>query len=309
MSNYSESSFEESNENSAWYKILHLIPPGSKVLDVGCSSGNFGQALIQKRRCSVDGIELNPADAKLAAEKLRKVWALDIERDDLAELAKNKYDVINFGEVIEHLVRPIETLLRVKPLLKSRGMISFSIPNMAHISVRLALLQGNFEYTETGLLDKTHLHFYDQREVQRVLNEAGYEITDLEFVKKDYPKELLLQELKKMGLNPAEKFYKLAAKADASAFQFVGRAQVAQVKHYRLAEFGPIDMFNSFYENTKQGYEQQINRLRKELKITQTGLEQSHKELERARKELSYKIEHPYRSVAGHFKRKVKPKP
>ena len=59
---------------------------------------------------------------------------------------------------------------------------------MAHISVRLALLQGDFEYTQTGLLDKTHIHFYDQREVERVFNEAGYEITNLEFVKRTTPK-------------------------------------------------------------------------------------------------------------------------
>lgn len=311
MSNYSDSSFDttdESNGNTSWYKIFHLTPPGSSVLDIGCSSGNLGQLLIQKRQCRVNGVELNPADAKLAAGKLHRVWVLDIEGDDLAEFGKNKYDVIIFGEVIEHLVKPTETLKRIKPLLNNKGMILFSIPNMAHIAVRLALLRGNFEYTETGLLDKTHVHFYDQHEVERVFGEAGYEITNLEFVKKDYPRELLHKELKKMGLNPTEKFYNLAAKPDASAFQFVGKATPSEIKHHKLAEFGPIDMFNNFYENTKLEYEQRIKELMKKLEKTQQNVKSIQRNVESVQKELKYKVEHPYRSVAGHVKRKVKSK-
>jgi SAM-dependent methyltransferase len=277
------------------------------VLDIGCSSGNFGAELTARRGCIVDGIEVEPRDAKAAEKKLRRVYLLDIEKNDLSPI-KEKYDVIYFGDVIEHLVKPIEALKHVKPLLKNNGMILFSIPNMAHISVRLALLRGNFEYTETGLLDKTHIHFYDQHEVERVFNEAGYAITNLEFIKKDYPREFLDKELKEMGLTPTEKFYNLAVKPDASAFQFVGRAKPATVKHHRLAEFGPIDMFDSFYENTKLGYERQIKELKKELEKTRQDVERTKQNVESAQKELRYKVEHPYRSVAGHVKRKVKSK-
>lgn len=307
MSNYSDSSFDASNANSSWYKALHSIAPKSSVLDIGCSSGNFGAELTARRGCVVDGIEVEPRDAKAAQKKLRKVYILDIEKDDLS-LIKERYDVIYFGDVIEHLVKPIETLSRIRPLLKNDGMILFSIPNMAHISVRLALLRGDFEYTQTGLLDKTHIHFYDQHEVERVFNEAGYEITNLEFIKKDYPRELLDKELKKIGLNSTGKFYNLAAKPDASAFQFVGRAEPAKVRHHKLAEFGPIDMFDSFYENTKLGYERQIEELKKELEKTRRDLERTRQDVESTQKELRYKVEHPYRSVAGHVKRKVKSK-
>ena len=307
MSNYSESSFDASNTNSSWYKAFHSIAPKSLVLDVGCSSGNFGAELTARRGCIVDGIEVEPSDAKAAQKNLRKVYLLDVEKDSLSPI-KEKYDVIYFGDVIEHLIKPTETLSRIKPLLKYKGMVLFSIPNMAHISVRLALLRGNFEYTQTGLVDKTHLHFYDRHEVERVFNEAGYEITNLEFVKKDYPRELLRKELKKMGLETTEKFYNLAAKPDASAFQFVGRAKPATVKHHRLAEFGPIDMFDSFYENTKLGYERQIKELKKDVEKTRQDLERTRQDVESAQKELKYKVEHPYRSVAGHVKRKVKSK-
>ena len=67
-------------------------------------------------------------------------------------------------------------------------------------------------------------------------------------------------------------------------------------------------MFNSFYENTKLQYERQKKELKQDLKNTQKDLERTQQDIKSVQKELSYKIEHPYRSAAGHFKRRVKSK-
>lgn len=286
MSNYSDSAFDESSENTSWYKVFKLVPESSTVLDIGCSSGNFGQVLIERKACTVDGVELDSKDAKTAAKKLRNVWQLNVEYDDIKPLGNGRYDVIYFGDVVEHLVDPIATLQRIKHLLKPTGVILFSIPNMGHIGIRLALLAGDFEYTETGLLDKTHLHFYTQPEVKRVYESAGYRINHLDFVKKDYPKELLKKYLEKYGLKANEDFYKRMAQTDASAFQFVGTAIPASVKNHKLKQFGPIDLFEKFHEDTKKNYESEISNLNERL---------------------SYHERHPFRTAAGHVKRKLKP--
>jgi predicted RNase H-like nuclease (RuvC/YqgF family) len=54
-----------------------------------------------------------------------------------------------------------------------------SIPNVAHGSVRLALLQGKFEYRPLGLLDGTHLRFFTRESVEQLFDDAGFEITGL----------------------------------------------------------------------------------------------------------------------------------
>lgn len=267
MSNYSDSSFDPENSNTSWYKVFHSIDRDTKVLDIGCSSGNFGKELINRRNCIVDGIEINTSDAKEARKNLRTVYELNIETDDLGVI-KDRYDTIYFGDVIEHLVDPVEALKKVKSLLKKDGNIVFSIPNMAFIGVRLDLLDGNFDYTETGLLDKTHLHFYTKKEIERVFAEAGFVINQFDYVMKDYPKAVIKKELKKVGLTASEKFFKKAASIEASAFQFVGKVSIGSpdMTPIKRKQFGPVDLFESFYNDTVANHKLEVARLEKEIK-------------------------------------------
>jgi len=266
MSNYSDSQFGEDSKNTSWYKVFHMVPEGSKVLDFGCSSGNFGAALIRLRKCKVDGLEIDPDDAKQARKKLGKVYQVNIEHEDDKQIDRD-YDVIYFGDVIEHLVDPIAVLKKVRTYLSPKGVVIFSIPNMGHIGVRLALLKGDFDYTETGLLDKTHLHFYTLKEIKRVFAEAGYNIEDIDFVEKDYPQKLLKDWLKGIGLTPSSDFFKQMQGVEASAFQFVGvaRPSVKPVNTHKLAQFGPIDLFESYFTNVTDDYKQRIIELEAEV--------------------------------------------
>lgn len=227
MSQYSENKFYDS-DNHSWGLIYKYVKDSSKVLDVGCSSGTLGQVLIERKNCIVDGIEPYHQDAVEASRKLRKVYELNVESADLSAL-KQKYDVLIFADVVEHLVEPINTLKRVRQLLKPGGVILYSIPNMAHISIRLSLLEGKFDHTETGIIDKTHLHFYTHRQIEKTFEAAGYSIVDQKYTYVVYPKRLVDIKLRKLGLNVnSEKAYKmLADDVEAQAFQFIGMAKAS----------------------------------------------------------------------------------
>lgn len=263
MSNYSESKFINKS-NSSWSKTFERIEPGSKVLDVGCSSGNFGQELIKRKKCIVDGIEIDHEDNKKAKTKLRNVYDISIDSEDIIQI-NEKYDVINMGDVIEHLTNPIRALSAIRPLLNDNGYILFSVPNMAHIGVRLQLLTGDFDYTETGLLDKTHLHFYNIKELERIFSESGYSISDLDYVKKDYPNDLIKDYLKSMGLTPNGKFLDAMHRPQAAAFQFIGIARPGRAMHIKIDNFGPVDMFESYYNDKVKMYENEIKSLKSEM--------------------------------------------
>ena len=78
--------------------------------------------------------------------------------------------------MLEHLVDPWAALRDAATLLRPDGRIVVSIPNVAHGSVRLALLQGDWDYTDKGLLDRTHLRFFTLETVCDLLESSDLAI-------------------------------------------------------------------------------------------------------------------------------------
>lgn len=237
MSNYSTSEYHENeNSNTPWQKVMSYVDPGTTLLDIGCSSGNFGAELISRKHCVVDGVELDASDVKLARKKLRKVTSFNIENGVPADMNGIKYDYVYYGDVIEHLVNPIVALQNTKQLLKPEGKLLFSIPNMSHISVRLAVIEGKFGYGETGLLDKTHLHFYDFKEIERVFDDAGYKIIKSDYILRDVPEDIIVDELATVGLTANEKFLNIARQTENVAYQVCGVAVPLEKGEHKVSK-------------------------------------------------------------------------
>jgi 2-polyprenyl-3-methyl-5-hydroxy-6-metoxy-1,4-benzoquinol methylase len=179
MANWYETEIEFGTRSSHTL-ILDFVGHNKRVLDVGTSTGYLAEALA-KRGCTVIGIELDPEAARQAEEHCERVVVGDVETLGVhEELGRERFDVIVFGDVLEHLRDPLRTLERLKPLLLPEGYVVASIPNVAHGSVRLALLQGRFQYRPLGLLDNTHLRFFTRETAEQLFSDAGFEVGKLE---------------------------------------------------------------------------------------------------------------------------------
>jgi SAM-dependent methyltransferase len=160
--------------------LVELItePPGS-VLELGCGAGATG-ALVKQRFGDVRyvGIELDHGAAAIARRRLDEVIVANIEQVDLKEhgLAKESFDLIICGDVLEHLYDPWKALYLLRDYLKPQGKLLASIPNTQNIGVILHLLNGNWTYMEHGLLDATHIRFFTLREIDKLFSGTGYEI-------------------------------------------------------------------------------------------------------------------------------------
>jgi hypothetical protein len=126
-----------------------------QVLDVGCWSGLMGPLLLAMGVRAVDGIEIDSVAAARAATQYRKVWQADIEVFDIP--ADCYYDRIICAD----------------------GLLLVSIPNVAHWSLRVKLALGHWDYTDRGLLDRTHLHFFTLRSAKMEIEAAGYGVQDV----------------------------------------------------------------------------------------------------------------------------------
>jgi 2-polyprenyl-3-methyl-5-hydroxy-6-metoxy-1,4-benzoquinol methylase len=168
-----------SNPNSSHTLIVELVGANKTVLDVGCATGYLARALVE-RGCTVSGFERDPEAAAVASGFLDKLVVGDLETVDLGEaFGGGSYDAIVFGDVLEHLRDPLPVLRQAKTLLAPGGSVVASIPNVAHGSVRLALLQGRFDYRPLGLLDETHLRFFTRASIERLLRLAGLAPVDV----------------------------------------------------------------------------------------------------------------------------------
>ena len=162
-----------SNRNNSHTLMVELIGGTKRVLDVGCATGYLAEAL-SARGCTVSGVEFDAEAAEQARPHLERLVVGDIETMDLSEVfGEDRFDVIVFGDVLEHLRDPLSALRRAKALLTERGSVVASIPNIAHGSVRLALVAGRFDYQELGLLDSTHVRFFTRSSIEDLFREAG----------------------------------------------------------------------------------------------------------------------------------------
>ena len=169
-------SVDLSNKNSSITQLILLTGRNKKVLEAGPATGYITEAL-RARGCQVTAIERDPQAAELAARFCDRMLVGDIEKIDLAStFAGDQFDVVMFGDVLEHLVNPDAVLEKVSPLLRAGGYVVASIPNIAHASVRLMLLDGRFTYTDKGLLDHTHVRFFTKAGLEALFKEAGYSI-------------------------------------------------------------------------------------------------------------------------------------
>ncbi len=158
---------------------MQLTGQGKNVLELGAASGHV-TAELTKRGNRVTAVEIDISNRDLLNQAAEKVIITDLDRLDLVEkLQGEKFDVIIAGDVLEHTTRSGLILIQIQELLKEGGYVVASIPNIAHGDVRLTLLEGNFPYAESGLLDKTHLQFFTRSSVKELFNDNGFEIAEI----------------------------------------------------------------------------------------------------------------------------------
>jgi 2-polyprenyl-3-methyl-5-hydroxy-6-metoxy-1,4-benzoquinol methylase len=222
MSKYSKQGVPLDDQNTAPTRILGMVPVGSRVLDVGCSSGYLGEALKRQRGASVWGIELDETDAAMARERgFEEVFVADLDSFDWDDLGRREFDVIVFADVLEHLKRPGDAIRGAVPHLAPDGVVIASIPNIAHLSIRVELMEGGFAYEKLGLLDDTHLKYFTKKTIDDLFRSAGLSINRLEVTLYDLPEDRITVRLRAVGLETTPLFWEKMNSDEARAFQYI----------------------------------------------------------------------------------------
>lgn len=209
------------NKNTSHTKIIDLIKCDTEILEFGCSTGYMTKELA-KKRCNVIGVEFNKLAAEKAQNYCKKIIIGNIEALDYKnELKNSKFDYIIFADILEHLKNPKSVLIKVKQFLKKGGKLIISVPNIAHSSIRLELLTGDFEYEELGILDETHLKYFTKKSIIRLLDSCGYYIIRLDSVSLGLTIETIKKLLKKINIICTPDILNVFNQPEAIAYQYV----------------------------------------------------------------------------------------
>jgi SAM-dependent methyltransferase len=159
--------------NNAHAYQLRLVGRDKDVLELGCAAGHMTRAL-KEQGCRVVAIDVDADAVRFAGEFADRALVEDIGADPPLTSLDERFDVVLAGDVLEHLPDPGRLLDRCRTLLRPDGYLVLSVPNVAHVDLRLALLQGYWDYRDWGLLDRTHLRLFTRRSLDRLLRDSGY---------------------------------------------------------------------------------------------------------------------------------------
>jgi len=149
---------------------------GRRALDVGAADGFLAERLTA-HGWSVTALERDPELAARARGRCKEVVVADLE--SAPPLLHGPFEAIIYGDVLEHLSDPTTVLRALDQTLAPGGAVIVSVPNVAHLWVRLSLLAGRFDYADRGILDRTHLRFFTRRTLLELLRSAGLRVDEL----------------------------------------------------------------------------------------------------------------------------------
>jgi SAM-dependent methyltransferase len=157
-------------------RIVELVPPGARVLDIGCGIGEILSMLRQTRQCRCAGMDISPA-------AIRKLLLAGIEGKVSAlpevPFPSASFDAVLCTETLEHVSNVNRSLAEIRRVLKPGGLFLASVPN------------GENDR------DEAHVHRFHQRDLERLLRRE-FEIDSIESIEEP-PDSTLFAMCRKSG--------------------------------------------------------------------------------------------------------------
>lgn len=195
-------------------EILKTVGKDKMVLEIGSSVGYMTKAFLDNG-CSVDVVETNKEAVSKIPKKVRAIFNQSIEDTEIYKLLKPDYEYIIMADVLEHLVNPSAVLKKLLKVAHADTKLLISLPNIACWAMRKQLFfKGDFKYQDSGLLDRTHLHFYTVNTLPKLLSENGWKVKKVIGTIVRLPFEETINKIPILGMIFRQVIYKRSLKSE-----------------------------------------------------------------------------------------------
>jgi len=160
-------------------RLLEVVGCDKTVLEI-TGEGESLSPLLAARRCRVASVQPQANGRHGAGPHCDRVIVGDVELLDLEhETAGARFDVVLAVDVLTLVKDPWALLRKVARLLQPYGCVVATVPNFAHLSVRLSMLAGGSPY-DGGFTRFSQLRFYTREVLVSLFHEAGFGIAFLD---------------------------------------------------------------------------------------------------------------------------------
>ena len=150
----------------------------ARVLEIGCAAGSFAKTLRQQP-CELWGVEPNPEAARQAATMFDHLLQGTYE-DTRDRLPDRYFDLVVCNDVIEHMPDHDAFLRHIRTKMTPGAFLVGSVPNVRHITCLYKLLVlRDWPYSNSGILDRTHLRFFTRKSLHRALTQIAVALHQL----------------------------------------------------------------------------------------------------------------------------------
>jgi methionine biosynthesis protein MetW len=170
--------------------VYDKIAAGSRVLEIGCSTGYFSEVLMRKN-CDVMSVDNDPDAVRACQQKGIEAHRWDVGTDEFYNFLSTHapLDYVLAMDVLEHLAAPHLLVSALAKSMPTNARLIVTGPNVAYWHVRWRLLQGRWEYIQAGIMDETHLRWFTRATWRKLLVANGFRIVTEAVAESMYPKE------------------------------------------------------------------------------------------------------------------------
>jgi 2-polyprenyl-3-methyl-5-hydroxy-6-metoxy-1,4-benzoquinol methylase len=158
--------------------LLEQIGRGKRVLDVGCLGGQISR-LIMEQNNEVWGLEINPTAAEVARKRGIRVKLADAEKG--LPFEDSAFDVVNAGEILEHLYDTKQFFQEARRVLKPGGILLFTTPNLNSLENRFRVVAGGY-LSMVGAYPEdhygSHVRIFNSSKVRELCRQTGFDLKD-----------------------------------------------------------------------------------------------------------------------------------
>lgn len=170
--------------DSAPARVVRMVGENKRVMEVGAGPGSITKLLTSVAKCRVTALEIDSEAIKKLTPFCERVYQVDLNNPRWHEAVERNggFDVVVAADVLEHVYEPLTVLKAMTGFLSEHGYMVISVPHVGHSAVHACLLDEDFEYSDFGLLDRTHIRFFGIKNIQKLFEDAGMKIVHAEFV-------------------------------------------------------------------------------------------------------------------------------